>query len=188
MQDADVLCGGIVYPRPVNKKTEPRHLRWRYGVAREEVLAAKRNEHPWHSFMTGNFMIKRNLMLDVPFDESINGYGHEDTLFGKALKMHSATILHVQNPTVHMGIDSDPDFLRKTENGIQNLAMLYKQGKLQPDDVRLLDAAVNPTKWKFRLAAKLFAGIFNLLPPATRTLKLFDAWRLKKLMFALRKG
>lgn len=187
LNDADVLCGGIVYPRPVRRKDEPRHLRWRYGIAREEILAEVRNKNPWQSFMTGNFMIKKETLLHCQFDETVQGYGHEDTLFGKSLQSVGAMILHVQNPAVHLGIDSDPVFLDKTKNGIRNLAQLYKEGKLVAEDVRLLYVAVNPKKWKYRLAARIFAGWFNAIPPASRTLRFFDAWRLRLLMRELRK-
>ncbi len=183
---ADVYVGGLVYPRAVNKRDNPIHLRWRYGVNREEIPAEIRNESPYNSFMTGNFIVRREVMMSIRLDESISGYGHEDTLFGIELKRKGHTVLHIQNPTVHMGIDSDPDFIEKTRQSIRNLAMLYKAGKVVPEDVGLLGAAIVRGEWKKRLFARLFGLLFNELPPASRKIRLFDAWRLRELLRALR--
>jgi glycosyltransferase involved in cell wall biosynthesis len=179
---ADVVVGGLVYPRAQKDRDNPIHLRYRYGIAREEVHSDQRNNAPFASFMTGNFMIRRTLVLDVALDETIRGYGHEDTLLGKELERRNVRLIHIPNPALHMGIDADPVFLEKTRNSIRNLALLYKAGKLKPEDVRLLDAAVSSKARVKRIGSRLLAPLFNALPPLSRKLWLFDAWRLRELM------
>src|SRR5213075_1238672 len=54
-----VICGGISYPAqlvsPGNK------LHWEYGREREALPALKRNKHPYRSFLTGNFLVHKEI-------------------------------------------------------------------------------------------------------------------------------
>ncbi|MBK5286467.1 MAG: glycosyltransferase, partial [Bacteroidia bacterium] len=80
-----VTCGGRVYEEtiPADRK---KILRWKSGRRSEETTAAIRNRNPFNSFMTNNFLISKKIFLENRLDESLSGYGHEDTLFGFQLK------------------------------------------------------------------------------------------------------
>ena len=60
-------------------------------------------------------MILRETFLKHPFDETITHYGHEDTLFGLVLKKEGIKILHIDNPLMNCGLDTNLDVLLKTE-------------------------------------------------------------------------
>ena len=54
-----------------------------------------------------NFMIEKLTFLQHQFDESITKYGHEDTLFGKALQADRIPIIHIDNPLLNKGLDTN---------------------------------------------------------------------------------
>ncbi len=119
-----VCCGGTAY-----EKTKPEKifiLRWKYGHLRESVPANIRNKKPYHSFTTHQFLIDRNLFLGIKFNENIKGYGHEDTIFGLALEKKGIKITHIDNPLLHLGLESAEQFLNKSNEAIKNLAILYQ--------------------------------------------------------------
>jgi glycosyltransferase involved in cell wall biosynthesis len=103
-------------------------LRWKYGKAREEKNAKSRSENPYHCFTLNNTFIKKSLFLKIKLEESLTQYGHEDTLFGYELKKRGKNIVHIDNPTIHLGLESNEDFLKKTLQGVQNLYFLYQKG------------------------------------------------------------
>lgn len=137
-----VVCGGRIY-RPVPPDEPERMLRWLYGIKREQLPAEARSKNPYHSFMTNNFLISGSILSQIRFDESLVQYGHEDTLFGFELKKRSISVIHIQNPLIHTGLEITREFLRKTSEGIENLVILIAQGKIDRDgfeDIRILRA------------------------------------------------
>ncbi len=115
-----VICGGRSYPIHKPKKTH--YLRWKYGVERECLQAKKRTEKPHQSFMTNNFVISAKVLTQIPFDERLSNYGHEDTLFGFRLKQNKIPITHIDNATQHIYTESNTEFLQKTEQALKNLS------------------------------------------------------------------
>lgn len=123
--DQNVIYGGRNY-----LQSEPKNnhylLHWLHGIKREQISVVKRANEPNKSFMTNNFMISREAINKVRFNERIRGYGHEDTLFGYDLLKCEITVKHIDNPVVHMGLESSEEFLRKTREGIKNLKRIMK--------------------------------------------------------------
>lgn len=101
-------------------------LHWLHGSKREQISVDKRAVEPNKSFMTNNFMIYREAIDKVRFNERIRGYGHEDTLFGYDLLKCNITVKHIDNPVIHLGLESNEEFLRKTREGIKNLKRIMK--------------------------------------------------------------
>ena len=65
-----VLVGGVAYSNkpPFN----PEYLlRWKYGRSREMKSAELRNNKPYQSFMSFNFMIDKEIFNKIKFDERI---------------------------------------------------------------------------------------------------------------------
>ncbi len=124
-----VVYGGRNYANEAPSANEA-HFRWWYGVNRETISAKERIKQPYDSFMTNNFLIPRALFNSIKLDETLQGYGHEDTLFGLELKARKISILHIENPLCHIGLESLDEFLQKTKEGIQNLYRLIQSGKV----------------------------------------------------------
>jgi hypothetical protein len=96
-------------------------LRWKYGHHRESCSAAQREKYPNTGFRTNNFLIDRNIFNDITFNEEITEYGHEDTLFGTDLKAIGIVVRHIDNPLIHLGLEDNRTFLKKTEISLTNL-------------------------------------------------------------------
>ena len=179
-----VVIGGTGYDPEEN---DPRYsLRLAYGRQREARPAIERSmEHTYHNFATFNFLISRSLFQKVRFDESIRGYGHEDTLFGHQLHESGIRFIQIENPLTHKGLDDNETFLRKTEEGTRNLYLLYKTERYPylTDESKLLNTFVKIYKTGL---TRLFATAFRFLKPYLHTklcqpapsLRLYDIYKL----------
>lgn len=117
---AQVLCGGIQTSSKYLRKDN--NLRYKYEKAAGNIRTLDfRNAHPYQYFTTFNVFLHRDVFNLINLDESIKQYGYEDTLFGMGLKEQGISVLHIQNPLVHTGLDSNRHFLKKTELALQNL-------------------------------------------------------------------
>jgi len=179
-----VVIGGTTYDPDEN---EPRYsLRLAYGRQREARTASERSrENTYHNFATFNFLISKSLFNRVRFDESIRGYGHEDTLFGHQLHELGCRFTHIENPLVHKGLDDNDTFLRKTEEGVRNLYLLYKTGRYPylVDESKLLNTFVLiHTSGLTRIPAFAFILLKPLLNAQLRrlhpSLRLYDLYKL----------
>ena len=114
-----VICGGRIYSeeRPVRQN----HLRWQFGRKRESLQVDVRCKHPNRSFMTNNFIINRKILTHIKFEERLEQYGHEDTLFGFQLKVNNICISHIDNPVLNGHLEHNAEFIAKTEHGLENL-------------------------------------------------------------------
>lgn len=176
-----VVCGGRIYDH--NKPPRDKRLRWKYGVLRESQPCAIRRKFPNKSFMTNNFLIKREVLEQNKFDERIVHYGHEDTLFGYELKKRNIAITHIENPVINGDVESNVAYLTKTREGIMNLIQIVNftaTGELF-NDITLLK-----TYHKTRKAENLVRIAFRIIQPLltfllTRgyvSLFLFDFYKL----------
>ncbi|HNV81224.1 MAG: glycosyltransferase [Tenuifilaceae bacterium] len=185
INEADVICGGIGYgPKPLNDKLL---LRWKYGVRRESKNASRRQMSPHASFLSSNFMIKREVFHQIRFNEEISGYGHEDTLFGLDLKINNIPVYHINNPCIHLGIEPCFEYLAKTEKGIINLVRLLRivphQKKNLRRNIKLLRyysffrsiGLAYPLRWVFRVFNPI---IRRLLCSTKPSIFLFDLYKM----------
>jgi len=134
-----VLYGGTLYQE---EPPDPDYfLRWKYGRAREQCSAEKRQKRPWKSFSTFNFLIPAGIFNSIRFNETISGYGHEDTVFGINMHQSGVKIIHLDNGLIHLGLESSSAYLDKVRESGANLSRLYS-GKILPEeftgDIRLL--------------------------------------------------
>lgn len=159
-----IICGGRRYPKEMPDKN--RRLRWNYGVQSESQPSALRSLHPNKSFMTNNFLIEKELLTSVRFDERLTQYGHEDTLFGYELSKRNIHILHIENPVINGDIETNEEFLKKTEAGIQNLIQILSFTNYDPkiiNSIRLLKMYQ-----RARILKPILKPIFSLINPILR--------------------
>ncbi len=152
-----IICGGRVYPtHPVSPSQS---LRWRYGHAKESQTADIRNQHPNRSFMTNNFVVKREVLANIPFEERLSQYGHEDTLFGFELQKHGISIMHINNPILNGDIETNAVFIAKTEAGITSLAQIIRwqqQDKNLINSIQLSRTYFSLPRWLIAVYKFLF--------------------------------
>ncbi|MFN3341612.1 MAG: glycosyltransferase family 2 protein [Flavobacteriales bacterium] len=128
-----VIYGGRSYA-PDAPQDHAYFLRWEYGRQREVLSPEKRKQHPYRSFMTNNFVVPKSLFLSIGMDESLQGYGHEDTLFAQELCERKIEVVHIDNPLRHIGLETNKVFLEQTANGVRNLHRLIQRNKVLPDN------------------------------------------------------
>jgi GT2 family glycosyltransferase len=122
--ESKLICGGLSYSSEKPLKTF--RLRWKYGHTKEVVSLENRVRNPYKSFKTVNFLIKKDVFEAIHFDESITTYGHEDTWFGYQLKKAGIQIKHINNPVLHTQLETNKQFILKTEQSIENLIRINK--------------------------------------------------------------
>lgn len=118
-----VVCGGISpgqYPDILHL-----NLRYKYEWAEAHRHTAEARSKAEHKcFRTTNFMVRRDIMLDNPFDEAITAYGYEDVVFGKRLCEKGIGVVHIDNPVVLADYEDNLRFVAKTEESLRTLFQL----------------------------------------------------------------
>ena len=188
-QPNTVVYGGRRYEQ--KKPSDATLLHWKYGVKREALPASERQKHPNFSFCTNNFLIDKAIFNTITFNEQLEGYGHEDTFFGLELLGHHIPISHIDNPLIHLGLETADVFLKKTENGIVNLHKVEQllQEKY-PDYVghsKLMRTKIALQKWHLRSLSGL---MLKALKPLLKrnllgkhpSLFAFDLYKLERLL------
>jgi glycosyltransferase involved in cell wall biosynthesis len=187
LNSGDLIFGGSVYQN--KSPSRDKYLRWKYSICRESKSVRDRaNSH--YGFKTNNFCIKKAVLKEYPFDERVRGYGHEDTLFGFVLLQNNIKIVHIDNPVLNSCLDSNPIFLEKTQQSIQNLWFIHEE--IQPNidfinHVRLLKTYYNVKKYR---AIPLLRFVNYLVGKSNEhflksgwfTLRMFDFYKLAMLV------
>ncbi|PIF01706.1 MAG: glycosyl transferase [Paludibacter sp.] len=179
-----VVIGGTAYDE--NNHNPKMSLRLKYGREKEGKSALERNKNEGYShFSTFNFLISKNIFNNIKFDETIKGYGHEDTLFGHCIKELNTKIYHIENPLIHKGLDENTIFIKKTEKATENLYKLYETGKYPflRKQSKLLTTFEKIKRLKltslFKLCYQLFSPLMKKnLCRKNPSLLLFDIYKL----------
>lgn len=114
---SDVYTGGTIYQAEIPEDCSKR-LHWLYGSKREAAKGIKPTLH------TNNFIILKNIFLELNFPSQLKGYGHEDTWMHIKLETTNKKIFFLNNPVLHSGLESTDIFLKKTKNALKNLLIL----------------------------------------------------------------
>jgi glycosyltransferase involved in cell wall biosynthesis len=175
------INGGIVYQE--EKPETQQLLRWKYGIQREALSVIKRNQNPYLSFLTLNFLIHKSVFKKVFFNENIPNLRHEDTLFSYELSKHKIKIKHIENPVIHYGLDTSEEFLKKSKEAVENLKYLYENHLISVEYVKLLKLSKKikaiGLKWFFGSFYRVFQKTFEKkLIAKNSSIYLFDFYRL----------
>ncbi|NPA36498.1 MAG: glycosyltransferase [Chlorobi bacterium] len=158
-----VIVGGSTYQakRPGKEKI----LRWKYGITSESKPAVERNKSRYVSFITKNVLIPASVLHEIPFEESLTGYGHEDTLMGYRLKKAGVKIVHIDNYVLNADLDTNEEFLKKSREAVVSLFLaldVVNGDKDFIDDVKLL-------RWVRKLyqikLQKIVNAVLNIIMP-----------------------
>lgn len=116
-KDYNVICGGCSYEnnQPVNEFI----LRWKYGKSREENKASLRNQKPFSYIFSGNILIKKEIFLECNFSENKNKYGMDNFLSYNLFTIN-ANILHIDNEILHLGLENNSVFLKKSIESVES--------------------------------------------------------------------
>ncbi len=175
----DVIFGGIQY-----QETAPsidQYLRWYYGKHRESQSIEKRNQQPWF-IISQNLLIKKEMFCKANISKE-NRYGL-DNLFSNRLKTLNAQILHIENPVIHLGLETNTCFLKKTLDAVETT--------IHYEDNGLMEHNLNGLQKSYTLLKKRrISGLFlSLMKPFRNKIRknligkspslfLFDLYKLQ---------
>lgn len=115
-----VIDGGVAIGGDPN--TLKGNLRYCYEKAEEaRHTAPERQKSPYQHLHTANLLVRRDLMIEHPFDERFRHYGYEDVLLGKSFREQRIPIAHIDNPLGFCTFETNADFVAKTEEGLRTL-------------------------------------------------------------------
>lgn len=176
-----VIYGGRVHPKvcPSNQQK----LRWKYGKFIEDKTAIERLKNPHKSLLFNNTLILKSEFNKVKFDSEITLYGHDDTQFSYELSKIKSKVNHIENPILHDDIDDNKKYLKKTEESLESLVVLYNSNKISPNFVSILklNAFLKNTGLLFfvRFGFKIFKNILQKQILSKNTsLTLFNIYRI----------
>lgn len=178
-QTADVVFGGITYSQKPPDCTKI--LRWKYGKAREAKTIKEREQMPYLSIISQCILIKKQLFQQANnFYKNVYGV---DVLFAQNLEKLKATVIHIDNPIIHLGLEDNKAFISKTIKGLHSLYKFETSGKI-PDNYRPIQKAY---KWLHRYELNSFyisliklieGAVLKNLNSNNPSLLLFDFYRL----------
>jgi len=179
--ETQIIYGGICYQKESPKPDEL--LRWVYGKKREALPLKKRQEKPYKSFLTLNFLINKSLFSKIKFNEDIPNLRNEDLVFAMEAKKRNIKVEHIDNPVLHLGIDNSELFLEKTLETLYSFHVITSQGYLDPNDALITRVAVRIEKMKLAFIFKLIYKTLNKplknnLLSNRPSLFIFDLYRL----------
>ncbi|KFC24413.1 glycosyltransferase family 2 protein [Chryseobacterium sp. FH1] len=192
-QNPDVIFGG----RKVSE-SEPDSafgLRWKFATERENLPVSQRLKAPYLDFQTNNFVVKKSVLEDVPFDEKIMQYGYEDLVFSKDLQDHQVKIDHIDNPIFNNDVESNAIFLSKADQSAKSLAQLINNDKNfeRVSQIRLAKAYLLMKKtgiiFIYKLIYKILKSqIEKKLLTGKASLKVLDFYKLGQLIGYMNKN
>lgn len=155
-----VCCGGRLYPKDVSPEKVLHHT---FGIKREKNIDNQ-------VFISNNFLINIHIFNAISFNEQLRHYGHEDTLFGFELSQKNIPIKRIDNPVLHLDLCDNALFLAKTEQAIDNLLLIWRNGMASSNEkfvqyVKLLRTAIVLKKLRLSSVINL---IFNPLHKAMK--------------------
>ena len=181
-----VLVGASVYQN--QNPARAQRLRWNYSTKRESLDFEQRTQLVQAGFKTNNFLIRRSVLQQIPFDERLTGYGHEDTLLGLQLIEQQIPIAHIDNPVWNLKLDTNAEFLSKTDSALKNLLWiavnypdlkLFEHNRLLRLHMKLKQRVV--FSYLIDLLTSIMPFLAYLLKTGYAPLFLFDLYRLLRL-------
>lgn len=121
-----LICGGIKYSS--DKPPKQQMLRYVYGIKREVKNAVERNKNKYtivsaNIFTTKDCFFKMNTALT-------NFYG-SDLLISHNLKKDDVNVIHIDNPVIHLGLESSSNYIKKSLEAVKTISMLENIEKFE---------------------------------------------------------
>jgi glycosyltransferase involved in cell wall biosynthesis len=76
------------------------------------------------SVASNNLLVRRDVFQHEAFDDSFQGWGWEDTEWAMRAVYAGYGLIHIDNPAIHVGLDSNKAMLRKYKEAGENLRRL----------------------------------------------------------------
>lgn len=183
---SQVISGGVTYRNiPIEKK---QILRWKYGKIREYKQTFDRQNSPYLNLFSSNFLILKEVINNIPFNEEVSKKANEDTLFSYNLKLNNIEIKHIENEVFHENLECATMFLQKTQNYAKSSLLFVQSNLLSKDYMKITKTYYLLKRFKIDNLLKLIYIIFNKnlekqLKSKNPSLFIFDLYRLSYLCY-----
>lgn len=127
-----ILCGGNVYQSSPPENPD-KLLKWKFGKKREEATVNERNQNPYLRFWASNFLVPKDLFLQIPFDRQSKQYGYNDTVYAYLLMKKGVIVKHIDNPVLNTGLIDKEKFLKRSKEAVSNLLFFEEQDYVEED-------------------------------------------------------
>ncbi|WP_339698699.1 glycosyltransferase family 2 protein [uncultured Marixanthomonas sp.] len=179
LNKAQLIFGGIAYTE--TKPSVELMLRWKYGHSRESLTLKERNKEPYLTIISGCFFIKKDIFISINQHLTINKYGL-DNVFKQLLEEKKVSILHIDNPVYHLGLEKNELYISKALRAVETTVFLENKNliklerPLQKTYLKLKQYRIHLLiYWILNIFEK---QIFKNLKSKTPSLFLFDLYRL----------
>ncbi len=178
--DYQGIYGGCSYD--IQKPNGQFVLRWKYGQNYEDADAEIRNKTPFKILVSANFLIKKNVFLDINSSVENDGYGY-DNFVAALMKSKNIKVFHINNNVIHKGLDKNTVFLNKTEKAVETIFEFNRKNHETETENSLLEFY---RKMNLFGLSKVIEVVFNLsktlikkqLLSRNPNLKLFQFYKL----------
>lgn len=117
-----IVGGFVIDPQSVTSDTRLHALQ---AMMSECLPARVRSTDPGRYVFTSNIFMHRSVAETVRFDEGYAGWGWEDVDWGLRI-VSRFPVHHIDNPAVHVGLDTTPSILRKYMESVQNFLRMLE--------------------------------------------------------------
>lgn len=128
IKEAPVVFGGVSYT--AEKPIKSVLLRWVYGKKREAKTVQERLKNP-HFIISQNLMIDKDVFLAINNPE-IQRYGW-DNVFSFELMHRGIEVAHIDNPVIHLGLESCKTYLDKVNQAMNTLVWAERRVMISED-------------------------------------------------------
>jgi len=127
IQPNTVIFGGYQYEKESTDASKI--LRYRYGKEREEKYASERNKNPYTYVFSGNMLVPKSIFLNFNYQANEKNYGM-DIYFGYQLYQQQISVLHLDNPILHLGLETNEVYFQKALQGVESRKkyLLHEKG------------------------------------------------------------
>lgn len=175
--EAFACFGGLDYEK---KNSMASSLRYNYGIKRECKKAFERSQEPYKLLLTSNTLLKN---CNQKFEDQITKYGFEEIVFANNLKNKNIPIHHIDNTVIHLNLESNKEFINKTEEGLKTLIFLERKNIINKGETKISKLYHKLSKlylsnlliWIFQISKD---KILLQLQNKGRPVWLFDVYRL----------
>jgi len=172
MRDPPVAFGGFSLKQA---PSDPKFAVHRAMAQRGECLSYDvRARQPEKYVFTSNLLVRRDAFEAEDFSSEFRGWGWEDVEWGMRIARRY-TVLHVDNPATHLGLDTVATLAGKYEQSVDNFARVVRS---HPEVVATYPSYRAARALKRTPALPLWRGLFKrmallgLLPTAARAFSL----------------
>lgn len=175
-----IIFGGYTYTTLC--PNEDVSLRWWYGKNREEQSADRRQNNPYAYTFSGNMLIDKNLFISLYPTIDFPCYGM-DVVMAAILESNKTSIVHIENPILHTGLEDNKVFLKKSLEAVHTRYQYLELKDIKSNSNRLIKTYQILKKWRLHTIGKFIFNNFgkwfvNHLTSSRPNLLIFDFYRL----------